>query len=60
MKAWIQLMLALYRSGMRPPALAAYLEAHNALRNASGIDPGPSMRLLHKQILHDVPSLLRP
>jgi DNA-binding SARP family transcriptional activator len=60
MKAWIQLMLALYRSGMRATALAAYLEARDALRNASGIDPGPSMRLLHKQILHDVPSLLRP
>jgi SARP family transcriptional regulator, regulator of embCAB operon len=53
-------MLSLYRSGMRATALAAYLEAHDALRNASGIDPGPSMRFLHQQILHDAPSLLHP
>ena len=58
--AWTQLMIALYHSEMRAMALSVYLEAREALRNVSGIDPGPSMRLLHEQMLHDVPSLQRP
>jgi len=53
-------MIALYHSEMRAMALSVYLEAREALRNVSGIDPGPSMRLLHEQMLHDVPSLQRP
>lgn len=58
--SWIQLMIALHRSGMRAQALNAYVEACDALREASGIDPGPSMRRLHEQMLQDVPSLLAP
>jgi DNA-binding SARP family transcriptional activator len=55
--AWAQLMIALYRSEMRAMALNVYLEAREALRNVSGIDPGPSIRLLHEQMLQDIPSL---
>lgn len=58
--AWTQLMVALYRSEMRTMALSVYLEAREALRDVSGIDPGPTMRLLHAQMLRDVPSLLWP
>jgi DNA-binding SARP family transcriptional activator len=56
-RAWGQLMLALYRSEMRTEALHAFTRACKALGNAAGIDPGPSMRRLHQQILHDDPAL---
>jgi DNA-binding SARP family transcriptional activator len=57
--AWTQLMIALYRSGMRATALDMYLEGLEALRTSSGIDPGPLMRRIHEKILHDEPSLFQ-
>lgn len=56
-RTWAQLMLALYRSNMRSHALNVYREARHALADASGIDPGPSIRRLHEQILCDDPAL---
>lgn len=46
-----QLMLALAHSGRRAEALAAYQEARRALIAELGIEPGPELRALHKQIL---------
>jgi hypothetical protein len=55
-RAWAQLMLALYSSEMRARALTTFTEARSALLESSGIEPGPSMRRLHEQMLHDYPS----
>jgi predicted ATPase/DNA-binding SARP family transcriptional activator len=46
-----QLMLALYRCGRQAEALEAYQQARQALVDGLGIEPGRSLRELHKQIL---------
>ena len=46
-----QLMLALYRSGRRSEALAAYQDARRALVDELGIEPGAELRARHTQIL---------
>jgi predicted ATPase/DNA-binding SARP family transcriptional activator len=52
-----QLMLALYRSGRQPDALAAYRDAVAAL-DEIGLQPGPELRRVEHQILRHDPSLL--
>jgi YVTN family beta-propeller protein len=51
------LMLALYRSGRQADALAAYQEGRRALVDELGVEPGPELRKLQKQILEHDPVL---
>jgi DNA-binding SARP family transcriptional activator len=57
-RTWEQLILALYRSGRRAEAIKAFIDVRNLLAGEFGIDPGPSLRLLFDQVLHDDPALL--
>ncbi|WP_406044565.1 tetratricopeptide repeat protein [Micromonospora sp. NBC_00898] len=52
-----QLMLALYRSGRRAEALAAYRRARRLLVAELGLEPGPSLRGLEAAIIVDSPTL---
>jgi DNA-binding SARP family transcriptional activator len=55
-----QLMLALYRSGRRATALAAYQRFAHRAADELGIDPGPKLRALHVRVLRDDTTLLEP
>jgi DNA-binding SARP family transcriptional activator len=55
--AWAQLITALYRSGARAEALAAFGRLRLTLISAHGIDPGPELQDLHRRILADDPTL---
>jgi transcriptional activator len=55
-----QLMLALYRSGRRATALAAYQRFAHRAASELGMDPGPQLRGLHQRVLRDDTSLLEP
>jgi DNA-binding SARP family transcriptional activator len=55
-----QLMLALYRCGYRAEALDAYQDARRVLVGELGVEPGPQLRELHRQILADDPALAAP
>ena len=60
-EAWRrQLILALYRAGRHPEALAAYREARSALVEELGIEPSRSLRLLEQAILRQDPALEPP
>jgi DNA-binding SARP family transcriptional activator len=52
-----QLMLALYGSGRQAEALEAYRQAREALVEECGIEPGPALRQLERQILEQDPAL---
>ncbi len=54
------LMLALYRSGKRTEALAAYRDARQALSAERGSEPGTWLRELHQQMLLGDPVLAVP
>ncbi|MEU4573853.1 AfsR/SARP family transcriptional regulator [Nonomuraea sp. NPDC023979] len=54
---WALLIVALYRSGRRAEALAAYTRVRNRLADELGIAPGPRLRQLHAAVLHDDPAL---
>ena len=54
------LMLALYRSGRKAEALAAYRRARRQLVEDIGIEPGPALRSLRQAILRSDPALLGP
>jgi len=56
-RLWEQLMLALSRSGRRSEALDAYTQARTRLTTDLGIDPGPHMTELHRQILAADPAI---
>lgn len=56
-RAWNSLMLAQYRSGDVPGALATYQKALVTLRDHLGIDPGPDLVELHRAILGRDPRL---
>jgi predicted ATPase/DNA-binding SARP family transcriptional activator/class 3 adenylate cyclase len=56
-RAWAQLMLARYRLGRQGEALAAYQRARAILADELGIDPTPSLRELHEQMLRQSPEL---
>jgi DNA-binding SARP family transcriptional activator len=59
--SYVQLMLALYRSGQKSAALAAYTRLRELTAREFGQDPGPEARDLLSQILADSPDLgLRP
>jgi DNA-binding SARP family transcriptional activator len=46
-----QQMQALYATGRRADALATFREGRNALVDAAGIEPGPELQHLHRQVL---------
>ena len=54
---WGQFMLALYRSGRRAEALAAYRDVYTLLQAELGMEPGPQLRRLHQQVLSADPAL---
>jgi DNA-binding SARP family transcriptional activator len=56
--AWAQLITALYRSGARAEALAAFGRLRFTLISGHGIDPGPELQDLHRRILADDPTLM--
>ncbi len=50
-RLWAQLMTALYRCGRQADALGAYGRVRHALIEELGIEPGPELRLLERQVL---------
>ncbi len=52
-----QLMLALYRAGRQAEALDAYQSTRAQLAEELGLEPGPALKTLQKQILEQAPSL---
>lgn len=52
-----QLVLALYRSGRQADALEAYQRARRELVDELGIEPGPELQRLERQILNQDPDL---
>lgn len=52
-RSWEHLMLALYRCGRRAESLEAYQHARAYLADNHGIDPGPVLQALQRQILAD-------
>jgi YVTN family beta-propeller protein len=55
-----QLMLALYRSGRQADALAAFRKGRSALADELGLEPGPALQELERQILTHDPALGTP
>ena len=56
-RAWGQLMLALYRCGDVPAALAAYRDARARMDEQLGIEPGEELAALHRAILERAPDV---
>jgi len=52
-----QLMLALYRSGRQAEASAIFYKTRRRLVQSAGIEPGPNLQQLLKDILRHAPSL---
>lgn len=55
---YVQLMLALYRCGEKPAALAVYGRLRDLTGREFGMDPGPEARALLSQVLADGPALM--
>ena len=56
-RAWALLMRALYAGGRQHHALVAFQRARRALAESFGLDPGPELRALERQILDQDPEL---
>jgi hypothetical protein len=52
-----QLMVALYRAGRQPDALAAFRAGRTALVEAFGIEPTPALKAIESQVLRQDPAL---
>jgi DNA-binding SARP family transcriptional activator len=59
-RLWGRLMLALYRSGRQVDALEAYRQLRGRLADELGIEPGPDLHALQRDILRHAPSLRPP
>ncbi|MEA2363810.1 MAG: hypothetical protein QOD71_2955 [Thermoleophilaceae bacterium] len=57
---WEQLITALYRAGRQADALATYQRVRTQLADELGLEPGPRLRQLEKQILVQDPALSVP
>ena len=57
---WLQLMLALYRSGRQAEALRRAAELSRMLRDELGLGPSPGLLDLEQRMLRDDPSLQVP
>ncbi len=57
-RAWALLMRALYAAGRQHHALVAYQRARRALAESFGLEPGPELRALERQILDQDPELI--
>lgn len=55
---WLQLMLALYRSGQQAEALAAYMRLRQTLADNMGVDPGQALQALYLRMLRADAGLL--
>src|SRR6266508_3347935 len=56
-RAWGLLMRALYAGGRQHDALDAFQRARRALADSFGLEPGPGLRVLERQIVDQDPSL---
>jgi predicted ATPase/DNA-binding SARP family transcriptional activator len=54
---WSSLISALYRAGRQADALAAYGRVRTMLVDELGVEPGPGLRALERQILRQSPTL---
>ena len=54
---WAQRMLGLYRSGRQAAALEAFTHVRRLLADELGVEPGPELRALQRQLLDQEPSL---
>ncbi|MFI2430744.1 AfsR/SARP family transcriptional regulator [Streptomyces sp. NPDC018693] len=59
-RLYVRLLVALYRSGRRYDALAAYQQARHRLIRDIGLEPGAELAATHRRILADDASLLEP
>jgi predicted ATPase/DNA-binding SARP family transcriptional activator len=56
-RLWRHLMVALYRCGRQTDALAAFRRAQAALSEGHGLEPGPELRALERDVLNQDPAL---
>ena len=56
-RGWALLITTLYRAGRQGEALAASARVRRLLGEELGIDPGPQLRHLEEQVLHQDPAL---
>lgn len=56
-RPWELLMLAMYRCGRQAGALRAFQDARTALVDELGVEPGPALARLERQVLEQDPAL---
>jgi DNA-binding SARP family transcriptional activator len=56
-RVWELLMVALYRSGRQADALRAYQKARSTLLEELGLEPGPGLRRLERDVLDQASAL---
>ncbi|MDR7274880.1 AfsR/SARP family transcriptional regulator [Catenuloplanes atrovinosus] len=59
-RLWALLLVALDRASRRAEALHAYDEARKALVSRLGVEPGPELQALHRDLLRAVPAVVSP